>query len=73
MRGTDAKLPARIQTRPVHVGFTVLEAVMASAMLAFGLAGAVRFSVATLNASQLSRHVDVASGLAQDLTECPLD
>ena len=70
MRGTDAKLPARIQTRPVHVGFTVLEAVMASAMLAFGLAGAVRFSVATLNASQLSRHVDVASGLAQDLTEC---
>jgi hypothetical protein len=70
MRGTDAKLPPRIQARQAHAGFTVLEAVMASAMLAFGLAGAIRFSVATLNASQLSRHVDVASGLAQDLTEC---
>jgi hypothetical protein len=43
---------------------------MASGLLAFGLAGAMRLSVATLNASQLSRHVDVASGLAQDLTEC---
>lgn len=70
MLGTDTKLPSCIHARQVHAGFTVLEAVLASAMLAFGLAGAMRLSVATLNASQLSRHVDVASGLAQDLAEC---
>lgn len=54
----------------INAGFTVLEAVLASALLALGLAGAMRLSVATLAASQLSRHVDVASGLAQDLAEC---
>ena len=70
MQGTDRKPPPLFQARQAHAGFTVLEAVVASAMLAFGLAGAMRLSVATFNASQLSRHVDVASGLAQDLTEC---
>jgi hypothetical protein len=54
----------------IHAGFTVLEAVVASALLAFGLAGAMRLSVAAVAAAQLSRHVDVASGLAQDLAEC---
>jgi hypothetical protein len=51
-------------------GFTVLEALVTSALLAFGLAGAMRLSVTSMAAMQLSRHVDVASGLAQDLAEC---
>lgn len=55
---------------PIHGGFTVLEAMVASALLAFGLAGAMRLSMITLAATQISRHVDVASGLAQDLAEC---
>jgi len=51
-------------------GFTVLEALVTSALLAFGLAGAMRLSTTSMAAAQLSRHVDVASGLAQDLAEC---
>ncbi len=43
---------------------------MASALLALGLSGAMRLGMASLAATQLSRHVDVASGLAQDLAEC---
>jgi hypothetical protein len=70
MLGFNAKRPPPIQVKHLNAGFTLLEAVVASALLAYGLAGAVRLSVATLNATQLSRHVDVASGLAQDLTEC---
>lgn len=62
--------PAHPVAKAQPAGFTVLEAVVASALLAFGLAGAMRLSLASLAATQVSRHVDVASGLAQDLTEC---
>jgi hypothetical protein len=57
-----------MQARPT--GFTVLETLVASALLAFGLAGAMRVSSTSLAAMQLNRHMDVASGLAQDLAEC---
>ncbi len=51
-------------------GFSVLEAVVASALLAMGLAGAVRLSATSLAATQVHRNLDLASGLAQDLAEC---
>ena len=51
-------------------GFTVLEAVLASAVLAMSLAGSVRLSSASLTATQAHRNLDLASGLAQDLAEC---
>ena len=51
-------------------GFTLLEALLSSALLAFGLAGAMRLSASGLAATQSSRYLDVASGLAQDLAEC---
>jgi hypothetical protein len=51
-------------------GFTVLEAVMASGLLALGLAGSVRLSAVNLAATQASQRLDLASGLAQDLAEC---
>jgi hypothetical protein len=62
--------PAHPVANAQTAGFTVLEAVVASALLAFGLAGAMRLSLASLATSQVSRHIDVASGLAQDLAEC---
>jgi prepilin-type N-terminal cleavage/methylation domain-containing protein len=70
MQGIDVKLLPLTQSKHANAGFTLLEALVASALLAFGLAGAARLSVTTLNATELSRHVDVASGLAQDMTEC---
>lgn len=51
-------------------GFTVLEAVFASAILALGLSGAIQFSMASMAANQNQRNLDLASGLAQDLAEC---
>jgi prepilin-type N-terminal cleavage/methylation domain-containing protein len=51
-------------------GFTLLEALVVSAVLAFGLSGAMRLSLASLAATQANRNLDMASGLAQDLAEC---
>ena len=51
-------------------GFTVLEAVFASAILAMGLSGVFQLSVASMAANQSQRNLVFASGLAQDLAEC---
>ncbi len=56
--------------RATDRGFTLLEALVASALLAFGLSGAVRLSLASLAATQANRNLDMASALAQDLVEC---
>ena len=51
-------------------GFTVLEAVFASAILAMGLSGVFQLSVVSMAANQHQRNLAFASGLAQDLAEC---
>jgi Tfp pilus assembly protein PilV len=51
-------------------GFTILEAVFASAILAIGLSGVFQLSVASMAANQSQRNLVFASGLAQDLAEC---
>jgi hypothetical protein len=51
-------------------GFTVLEAVVASAVLALGLFGSFQLSMASMAANQSQRNLDIAVGLAQDLAEC---
>lgn len=51
-------------------GFTVLEALFASAILALGLSGAVQLSMASMAANQTQQNLDLASGLLQDLAEC---
>jgi len=51
-------------------GFTVLEVVFASAVLALGLLGSFQLSMASMAANQSQRNLDIASGLAQDLAEC---
>lgn len=51
-------------------GFSLFEAMVACALLALGMAAAVRLSMITLSASQSIRNLDVASALAQDLGEC---
>lgn len=54
----------------VALGFTVLESVFGSAILAIGLTGAIQISQASMAANQTQRSFDLASGLAQDLAEC---
>ena len=51
-------------------GFTVLEALFASVILALGLFGSFQLSSASMAAHQSQRNLDLASGLAQDLAEC---
>ena len=51
-------------------GFTVMEAVVASAILTLGLSAALQLSTEIISASQASRHLEIASALAQDLAEC---
>ena len=51
-------------------GFTVMEAVVASAILTLGLSAALQLSTEIFSASQASRHLEIASALAQDLAEC---
>jgi Tfp pilus assembly protein PilV len=51
-------------------GFTVLEALTASALLALGLTSAIQLSTLSFSANQASQNLDLASGLAQDLAEC---
>ena len=58
-----------LETRS-QFGFTVLEALFASAVLALGLFGSFQLSLASMSANQSQRNLDIASGLAQDLAEC---
>lgn len=51
-------------------GFSTLEAMLACALMALGLAAAVRLSMQSLSASQALRNLDMASAAAQDLGEC---
>jgi hypothetical protein len=51
-------------------GFSVVEAMLACALMALGLAASVRLSMITLAAAQSVRNLDMASALAQDLGEC---
>ena len=51
-------------------GFTVLEAVFASAILAMGLSGVFQLSGVSTAANHHQRNLNFASGLAQDLAEC---
>lgn len=63
------KMNMRKNTQLIR-GFSLFEAMMACALLALGMAAAVRLSMITLSASQSIRNLDVASALAQDLGEC---
>lgn len=58
--------------KPQHrpTGFTVMEAVVASAILTLGLSAALQLNTEIFSASQASRHLEIASALAQDLAEC---
>ena len=47
-----------------------MEAMVACALMALGLAASVRLSMITLSAAQSVRNLDMASALAQDLGEC---
>lgn len=51
-------------------GFTMIEALLASALLAIGLAASFRLSMASMQATQSSQNLDTASAMAQDLSEC---
>jgi len=53
-----------------QAGFTILEALFASVILALGLFGSFQLSTASMAANQFQRNLDIASGLAQDLAEC---
>lgn len=48
----------------------MIEALLASALLAVGLAASVRLSMTSMQATQSSQNLDKASALAQDLSEC---
>jgi len=63
------KMNMRKNTQLIR-GFSLFEAMVACALLALGMAAAVRLSMITLSASQSIRNLDVASALAQDLGEC---
>lgn len=51
-------------------GFTVMEAVVASAILTLGLSAALQLSTEIFSVSQASRQLEIASAFAQDLAEC---
>ena len=51
-------------------GFTVMEAVVASAILTLGLSAALQLSTEIFSVSLASRHLEIASAMAQDLAEC---
>ena len=57
------------QTHSIQ-GFSMIEAMVACALMALGLAASVRLSMITLSAAQSVRNLDMASALAQDLGEC---
>ena len=57
------------QTHSIQ-GFSMIEAMVACALMALGLAASVRLSMITLSAAQSVRNLDMASAMAQDLGEC---
>ncbi len=59
-----------LKTQHKPTGFTVMEAVVASTILTLGLSAALQLSTEIFSASQASRHLEIASALAQDLAEC---
>ena len=63
-------MPFNLSEKHSLGGFTVLEALFASAILALGLFGSAQLSTASMAANQFQRNLDIASGLAQDLAEC---
>lgn len=63
-------MPFNLSEKHSLGGFTVLEALFASAILALGLFGSFQLSTASMAANQSQRNLDIASGLAQDLAEC---
>ena len=63
-------MPFLLLKKHSQSGFTVLEALFASVILALGLYGSFQLSTASLAAHQSQRNLDLASGLAQDLAEC---
>ncbi len=63
-------MPFHLLKKHSQLGFTVLEALFASVILALGLFGSFQLSTASMAAHQSQRNLDQASGLAQDLAEC---
>ena len=59
-----------LKTHHLPIGFTVMEAVVASAILTLGLSAALQLSTEIISASQASRQLEIASAFAQDLAEC---
>jgi hypothetical protein len=55
---------------PPTSGFSVIEAMLASSLMALGLAASVRLSMVSLSANQAIQNLDRASALAQNLGEC---
>jgi hypothetical protein len=55
---------------PPTSGFSVIEAMLASSLMALGLAASVRLSMVSLSANQSIQNLDRASALAQNLGEC---
>jgi hypothetical protein len=55
---------------PPTSGFSVIEAMLASSLMALGLAGSVRLSMVSLSANQAIQNLDRASVLVQNLGEC---
>jgi hypothetical protein len=51
-------------------GFSVMEAMLASSLMALGLAASVRLSMVSLSANQAIQNLDRVSALAQNLGEC---
>jgi Tfp pilus assembly protein PilV len=51
-------------------GFSMLEALLACALMAMGLAASVRLSMVSWHAIQSNKYHDLASAMAQDLGEC---
>ncbi len=51
-------------------GFSVIEAMLASSLMALGLAASVRLSMVSLSANQAIQNLDRASALVQNLGEC---
>ena len=72
---TCLELPATLKAtalkkKHLPIGFTVIEAVVASAILTLGLSAALQLSTEIFSASHASRQFEIASALAQDLAEC---
>jgi Tfp pilus assembly protein PilV len=63
-------MPFHLLKKHSQAGFTILEALFASVILALGLFGSFQLSTASMAANQSQRNLDLASGLAQDLAEC---